>query len=161
MAENNVYRIVLENKTEDSDKSKTSASNQSNDGTTENNTSKNKLKAVGVATYGYAKSVANRLTQSNINVVSLQTGYETVQRNQQLSYNMANRVISIGESIAMGAMLGNVGGALIGAVIGVSNQIIDVAIKQNEIAIAKQQEATQIFLNQIRMGAGQGRQGKE
>lgn len=155
---NNSYTITLINDT-GSTKMKATASNQSNDGTQD--TGGNLPKQLGgMAMLGYARNIANRVWQSNINTVALRTGHQELQQRQQVVYNVANRAINIGLSIGVGAKTGGVWGAIAGAVISIASAGIDIAIRQNEINIARGQENTAIFLNQIRIGAGGGRMGR-
>jgi hypothetical protein len=153
---NNSYTITIINDT-GSGEMKATASNQSNDGKTEDKLPK---QLTGMAMLGYAKNIANRVIQSNINTVALRTGHEELQQKQQFIYNTINRGLNIATSIAIGAKTGGAWGAVAGAVIGVASTGIDIAIKQNEINIARGQENTSIFLNQIRIGAGGGRMGR-
>lgn len=157
--ENNEYVITIINGTNSKDKPQATASNQSDDGTQKD---KNELpkQLGGMAMLGYAKNIASRVIQSNINTVALRTGHQELQQKQQFIYNTINRGLNIATSIALGAKTGGAWGAVAGAVIGVASTGIDIAIKQNEINIARGQENTSIFLNQIRIGAGGGRMGR-
>ena len=154
----NEYVITLINDTGTSEQ-KAVASNKSNDGT-QKSESKLPKQLGGLAMYGYAKNIINKGIQSGISTVSLRTGHEELQQKQQLAYSIANRSIDIATSIVLGAKAGGSWGALAGAVIGIGMQAVDIAIKSNEINIARQQENMSQFLNQIRIGAGGGRMGR-
>ena len=158
--ENNNYTITIVNDTVSGDKPQATASNQSDDGKQKDKTNLPKQLG-GMAMLGYAKNIADRIVQSNINTVALRTGHEELQQRQQLTKNVANRAINIGASIAVGAKTGGAWGAVIGAVLSLGSSAMNIAVRQNEINIARQQENTIIFLNQIRIGAGGGRMGRE
>lgn len=161
MAENE-YVIVLRNDTPQEDKKKKAvADNKDNIGKSEKTGLESLEKYVKpMAMIGYAKSLAERLGGSYVNTVTLRTGYEEKQQRAQMYLSLASRGANILMSIGAGAMVGNVPGAIAGAVIGIANEGINMAIRQNEINIARQQESTTIFLNQIRMGAGSRREGR-
>ncbi len=162
MPDTGLYKITIVNKTSNKDKEEKKqavASNQSNDGK-QDKTGKLPKQLGGMAMLGYARNIVNRVWQSNINTVPLRTGHEELQQRQQLIYNVANRGISIATSIALGAKAGGPWGAVAGAVIGIGMQGVDIAIKQSEINVAREQENMSIFLNQIRMGAGGSRIGR-
>ena len=157
----NEYVITFINETGSGteEKNKAVASNQSNDGTT-NNKEKRIKQLGGVAMYGYAKRITNKAIGSYINTVSLRTGHEELQQELQLIHNVANRGLSIVESVVMGAKVGGGWGALAGAVIGLGMQGVDIAMRSNEINISRQQENMSLFLNQIRIGSSGGRTGR-
>ena len=156
---NNEYVITIINGTGSNEKPQAVASNQSNDGKQKD---KNKLpkQLGGMAMLGYAKNIANRVIQSNINMVSLRTGHEELQQKQQLMFGVGNRLTDIGLTILGGAMTDGGWGALAGAIVSIGSNAIDIAIKQNEINIARNQQNTSMFFNQIRIGAGGGRMGR-
>ena len=160
--ENNEYVIVLRNETpQEDEKRKAVADNKDNIGKGEK-TGLQSLEKYGkpMAMIGYAKSLAERFGGSYVNTVTLRTGYEEKQQREQMYLSLASRGANILMSIGAGAMIGNVPGAIAGAVIGIANEGINMAIRQNEINMARQQESTAIFLNQIRMGAGNRREGR-
>lgn len=136
------------------------ATNQSSSGEAETPTSKLPKQLQGLAIYGYAKSVMNRLAQSSINTVVLRTGHEELQQRIQFTYNIANRGLDLVTSAITGASVGGPAGAIVGVAMNLVSAGVDLAIRQNELNISRQQENTTIFLNQIRIGAGGGRIGR-
>ena len=169
MTENNgrTYRIEFYNKTTDGEEKKqATAPTPSNDGTIETPKSEGGTGIKGVdkyfkplAVYGYAKSVADRVITSNQGMIALTTGYEEYQARVNFSYSVGKSALSIVESIAMGALLGGGVGAVIGGAVSATSYALNLAIRQNEINIAKRQEDTSLFLSRIRMGAGGNRRG--
>jgi hypothetical protein len=136
------------------------ATNQSSSGEAETPTSKLPKQLQGLAIYGYAKSVMNRLAQSSINTVVLRTGHEELQQRIQFTYNIANRGLDLVTSAITGASVGGPAGAIVGVAMNLVSTGVDLAMRQNELNISRQQENTTIFLNQIRIGAGGGRIGR-
>lgn len=60
-------------------------------------------------------------------------------------------------STLQGAMVAGLPCALINGALSVGSELVNLAIRQNEINVARQQENTTLFLNQIRIGAYGGR----
>jgi ABC-type histidine transport system ATPase subunit len=160
--ENNEYVIVLRNETpQEDEKKKAVADNKDNIGKSKKTGLESLEKyAKPMAMIGYAKNLAERFGGAYVNTVTLRTGYEEKQQREQMYLNLASRGANILMSIGAGAMVGNVPGAIAGAVMSIASEGINMAIRQNEINMARQQESTAIFLNQVRMGAGNRREGR-
>ena len=161
------YKIVLVNGTSASEKTKSTATNSKSDGTSESASKaeksvyeQHKQVVKALAPVGYAVNIAKRVYESNINTVSLRTGNEELQAKLQFQYGIIESGFNIAKSIAIGAYIGNIPGAVIGAIAGAGSEVVNIAIRQNEINIAKGVERTEIFLNNIRAGSAASRQGK-
>jgi hypothetical protein len=160
----NEYKITIINKTDKTDdnapqEQQAVAPNQSSDNTS---TKPKGLsgKKVGMVAMAYALSVADRVVTSNINMVALKTGHEAYQQRLQYTYGLAKKGLSMASAIGIGAMTGGLPGAMLGAVASIGSEMVNYAIRVNEVAVAREQENTTQFLNQIRIGAGGGRQGR-
>ncbi|MBO5356288.1 MAG: hypothetical protein J6A95_00845 [Clostridia bacterium] len=109
------------------------------------------------ALYGFAKNLADKYISHSINTIALRTGYEEQQAKYQMQYGLAKRGLSILEATIGGALSGGPIGGAIGLISGVTTQAIDISNRMREIEYANNLENTQIFFNQIRMGAGSNR----
>ncbi|MBQ4509787.1 MAG: hypothetical protein II984_03595 [Clostridia bacterium] len=152
------YRITLVNDTGGGEESKSTATNVFNDGAKDEN--KNKSIFSKMAAVKYAANVADRVITSNINMVSLRTGHEALQQRLHTHYGYAKKGISFVTSVVQGAMVAGAPGALINGALNIGNELVNLAIRQNEISVARQQESITQYLNQIRIGANSGRIGK-
>lgn len=161
--ENNVYKVIFTYEGP-AEEQKAVASNPSDtEGeATKSSSFENALakKITPMAMIGYAKSIAGRAITTYIGTVSLRTGYEEKQQREQFIYSTASSIGNIALSIAAGAKFGGGWGAAIGAVVSVGNEAIGVVQREYQRIVARGQENTAIFLNQIRMGAGGRREGK-
>lgn len=156
------YKIVLENKADNPKQSQTSAPTSNSTGESDaGEKSLNKGVVKGTAVAMTAINLIDRYVVSpQINTITLRTGYEGKQQRAEFAQGLAKRSLSLASSIAVGLAVGGGAGALAGAVFGVGSELINIAIRQNEIAIKNSNENTQIFYNRIRMGAGNNREGK-
>ena len=109
------------------------------------------------AIYGFAKNLADKYISHSVNTVTLRTGYEEQQAKYQMYYGLAKRGFSIVEATVGGALSGGPVGAAIGLISGVTTQAVDISNRMREIQYANNLENTQIFFNQLRMGAGRNR----
>lgn len=153
------YKITLVNDTGGGEESKSTATNVFNDGAKDEN--KNKSIFSKMAALKYAANVADRVITSNINMVSLRTGHEALQQRIHTNYGYAKKGIGIVTSMVQGAMVAGVPGALINGALSASSELVNLAIRQNEINVARQQENATLFLNQIRIGTSGGRMGRD
>lgn len=152
-----VYRIVLENGSEE--QPKTTA--PTTEGTAEpNDTSLPKSKFKVAVAYGATVSIIDKCISPSINTVTLRTGYEQAQEKMQYIYGRAKQGLNILSSIALGGSVAGVAGAMVGAAVSIGNELYNIAVRQNEINIARENENYSIFLNHLRMGAGRNREGK-
>lgn len=161
--ENNTYRVEFYNMTNEGEDKKAVATNNQNAGEEQATTdSKRKFKkpTKALAAISYARSVIDRNIASQINTVTLRTGYEEKQQRQQFFFGIGKKVIDTGMAIAVGATFGGLPGALVGMVVSTTNELFNLAIKQNELNMAREQENISIFFNQIRMGTSGNREGR-
>ena len=152
------YKITLVNDTGGGEESKSTATNVFNDGAKDEN--KNKSIFSKMAAVKYAANVADRVITSSINMVSLRTGHEALQQKINTNYGYAKKGINFVTSVVQGAMVAGVPGAIINGALNVGSELVNLAIRQNERNVARQQERITQYLNQIRIGANSGRIGK-
>ncbi len=153
------YKITLVNDTGAGEESKSTATNVFNDGAKDEN--KNKSIFSKMAAVKYAANVADRVITSSINMVSLRTGHEALQQRIHTNYGYAKKGIGIITSMVQGGMVAGVPGALINGALNVGSELVNLAIRQNEINVARQQESITQYLNQIRIGTSGGRMGRD
>lgn len=111
-----------------------------------------------LAIYHYAKNLTTKYLTHRVNTITLRTGFEEQQARMQLAYNLGTRAFNVIESAVIGGLTtGSPYGALAGAAIGAITEAIDMSLTAQEVQYAKEVEATQIFLNSIRMGTGANR----
>lgn len=160
MAENNEYKLTIELVGTAEEKQGTTAST---DGMGDKPSAKDDQKngsaslLKGVAVYHFAKNIADKYLSNQVNTITLRTGFEEMQAREQMVYGLISRGVSVVESVATGAMAGGGYGALAGLAIGIVMQAIDMGITAQNVSVSRDVEATQIFLNSIRMGAGMNR----
>lgn len=162
------YRIIFENKTDGEEtKVKTTATSPSSEGATSSTEPSQASgngalikKATVMAGVRYARGIADSLYTHTLDKISLETGYESLQARRQFTYSVAKQGFDLIESAVAGGLIGGGPGAIIGVAVGVTHKAINLMQKQDMLEIQRGQEATQIFLNQIRMGAGLRREGK-
>jgi hypothetical protein len=111
-------------------------------------------KGVALSAIGIAKRALTTVVSYQIRTTTLRTGQEETQQKYQAAYNMINGSIDIVSSIAYGAMIGNLPGAIIGAAVGTAFQLVDVAQKLDQYATEKRVEAIGLHFANIRAGVG-------
>ena len=94
----------------------------------------------GLVVYNKLKPYIKQGIQHQINTVELRTGAAELQQRLQFGYQIASDLFGIGESIAIGALMGNIPGAIAGAVVGVFNTVIGYSYKQNTIDLQESRE---------------------
>jgi hypothetical protein len=166
MPETNMYRIVITNETGSQEKPKAVATNNANaTETTGPGKGKGSTTEVGtgiktMAIIGYAKSIINRVWSSSVNTITLRTGHEELQQRHQFIQSTVNRGINLVQSVIAGASTGGPVGAVVGAVASIGMGVFDLGMKSYELNLARQQENVSIYFNQVRIGAGGGRMGR-
>jgi hypothetical protein len=154
------YAITLRNETEENEKAKTTATTQNGQSADGKTDEKGFKFTKATALKGFAVSVADRVVSSNINTISLRTGYEEKQQRIQYNYQIGKRGAVYLGALAHGVKSGNIGAPLFGIALSLVNTAVNYAIRQQEVNYSRQVENNSIFLNQIRMGAGLNREGK-
>lgn len=174
---NNSYVIILKNETSNSESSPIASpsgggSDSPKSGTNAPQTTKGNAMATnivkGLVAYNtYVKPFVSQVIGHQINTVALRTGADEVQQRLQFAYEIGSAALGIGASILTGAAIGNVPGAIIGAVVGVTSTIMNYANKAQTIQLQSNLENITIRGLNIRAGGAvssfngsRGREGK-
>lgn len=164
MASNNEYKLTIELTSTGADAQGGTTTPTAENGGGDKPSAKDDQQTGGkqaIAVYHYAKNLTQKYASHRINTITLRTGFEEQQARAQLVYNLGTRVFNVAESAIIGGITtGNPVGAVVGAAIGLATEGIDMAFTAQELQYAKEVEATQIYLNSIRMGAGANRGGR-
>lgn len=163
--ENNEYKLVIEIPPQEEDNSTTAPtpSGQSNSKESAKNKQsegkKNALKTIAAA--NTAISLIDRVSSGYVNTTTLRTGFENQQAKYQMIQGFAKRTASIASTMISGFIVGNIPGLILGGIVSVTGQAIDMTNTMNIVQLQREVENTQIFLNSIRMGAGSNRGNRE
>lgn len=114
-------------------------------------------KKIGISAYGIAKRVVSSAWQHNIRITSLRTGQNELQQRMQAAYDIINRGTGLIEQIAIGALVGNLPGAIVGAVTGLAFQGIDIMRTAEQFIAQRSVESIGLELSNIRAGVGRER----
>ncbi len=161
----NEYKLIIEIPPQEEDNSTTapapngqsnpkeSAKDKQSDG------KKAALKTIAAINVGV--SLVDRIASGYVNTTTLRTGFEEQQAKYQMIQGATKRLVSIGSAVITGALVGNAPGAAIGAMVALTGQMIDIGNTAAQVSLQRNVENTQIFLNNIRMGAGANRGNRE
>lgn len=156
-AEDNSYVITIENKTADDNNSlvaggKGSASagaGESEGGAV----STGKAIAKGLVTYNhYVKPFVNQAIQHRISTVSLRTGGEELESRLSFTHSVVQRAVGFAESVAIGAAVGHLPGALIGAAVSLVTMGIEYSNKQETLRLQRTNENISLGFMNARAG---------
>lgn len=86
-----------------------------------------------VAYNTWVKPFVKPLVDFQVQTISLRTGASEMQQRIQFAYDMGKNAIGIVASIAGGFAIGNVPGAIIGALIGISSNALNYAVKDKQL----------------------------
>lgn len=154
------YEFIIKNDASEGSKSPTAPQDTPQKPKGTNNDGISPRKAA-MASYGIAKQVINSVYTHQVNTTELRTGNSEYQQRLQFHKEIMDRAFGIGESIAMGAILGGgVPGALIGAATSVTMMGVQIAQKADRIATQQSVENISIGLADVRAGAMGDRQGR-
>ena len=105
-----------------------------------------------VAYKHYVSPFVKQAISYQIGTVALNTGRVEEQQKLQFAYNVGSKALSLAESVAIGAMVGNVGGAIVGGT--VSLVTMGVSFVQKYETLAKQRSLEDITLGLQNARAG-------
>lgn len=107
----------------------------------------------GFVTYKhYVEPFVKQAISYDISTVAMRTGRVEEQQRRQFAYDMGSKIVSAAESIAMGAILGGLPGALIGLGMSAVQMIVSYSQAQNTIDISRNAENISIGLQNVRAG---------
>ena len=165
MASNNEYKLVIElaSTGQEAEGGTTTPTAENGGGATPSAKEEQQTGVKqAVAVYHYAKNLTQKYASHRINTITLRTGFEEQRARAQLVYNLGTRVFNVAESAIVGTIMsgGNPVGTAVGLAVGLVTEAIDMGFTAQEVQYAKEVEATQIYLNSIRMGASANRGGR-
>lgn len=153
------YEIILKNETKTASKTgkKATTKNDASD------SSEGGIRRNGqvLMAYNYAKRAADQYIQHQVSTVALRTGQAERQQMIELNYQIGQRILSVVESVAMGAMLGGGAGAIVGAAASIGFTGMGILYKRDTINLQRQVENVSISMGNIRAGTFSGRGGKD
>lgn len=154
MAKN--YEIVIRNETEGSDRSPISGSNASKKDTTSSGGGiapwrKNIAKGIAV-TNTYIKPFADQLITQKVSTVELRTGAQELEDKLSFGYQMGQKAFGFVESVAVGALVGNLPGAILGGIMSLATMAVDYSNKQQKIDLQRSVENIGLQYMNIRAG---------
>lgn len=100
----------------------------------------------------FVKPFVQPMIQHSLQTVSLRTGSQEMQQRMQFAYSLGEQAIGIVESIAVGAALGHLPGAILGAVMGLATTAINYANQKDTIRM--EQNLENISLRGMNVRAG-------
>lgn len=156
-ADDNSYVITIKYETADNKKSPVAGGNgsaQSGSGESEGGAvSTGKAVAKGLVTYNhYVKPFVNQAIQHRISTVTLRTGGEELESRLSFTYSVVQRAVGFAESVAVGAAVGHLPGALIGAAVSLVSMGIEFSNKQEAMLLQRSNENISLGFMNARAG---------
>ena len=156
------YTITLKNKTSSGGGNSPIAGSSKAKSDTEEREgilSKEGAKAFGSAMVAYhqVKSFATQIINHEVSKVELRTGSREMQQRANFINSTVQQGIGILESMATGALVGGLPGAIIGTALGTAHTLISYAQRQDTINTQRTLENRSIAMNFIRAGANGSR----
>ena len=108
--------------------------------------------AKGIISYAMAKPFVKQILQYQVSTVELRTGSAELQEKISFAYQVGSQTVSVIESIAIGAMVGNLPGAVIGAGLSIGSTLLGYAQRANTIRLQAELESVQISKLNVRAG---------
>lgn len=105
-----------------------------------------------IITYGMVKPFVKQILQHQVNTVELRTGAAELQEKISFAYQIGGQAISIIESVAIGAMIGNLPGALLGAGLSIGGTMLGYAQAADTIRLQGQLESIGNSMLNVRAG---------
>ena len=150
MAEN-VYEINLYNRNSESGKSPV-AGTQKEKKATESQADGSRAILGAIAALDKAKPYIQQAISSEINVVQITTGRNEYAEKMRFGMQIGNFLLDTAESVAAGFVIGNVPGAVIGAITAVGSKAYSLALRQKELNAEQSVENVSRALRAQRIG---------
>lgn len=156
------YEIILRNETTEDEGTPVAEPTPNNESNQPKKNPKVKTKGqemvtAGLVAWNTVKPWISQTVSHQINTVELRTGKKEYAERTQMTYSIVNDVLGIGESALAGYAVGNIPGAVIGAITGLGHTILGYAQKQETINIQNSLENIVLQQNRIRAGVGGSR----
>lgn len=154
----NEYRIVLVNESSDGSNGKSPVAPTDQGGGEAKDTSDKKEKGVSfkdVKNFIVFKKLSGYVKQGiqyQIGTVALRTGNHELQARIQAGYDIASQAVGFATTVAVGAKVGGVYGAIAAAVFGIMDQMVNYAQKVQTYNMQRNLESTSIALMNVRAG---------
>lgn len=113
--------------------------------------------AKGLVAYHTLKSYTDQIVSHHVSTVELRTGSRELQERANFMLDITQKSIGIAESVLSGAMVGGIGGAAVGLLIGFAHTAISYQQKQQTLDLQETLENQTLRMNYIRAGAGGSR----
>lgn len=148
------YEIVIKNETSDDKKSPIAGDNaKSKASAAADSPSAAALGVKALVAYNhYIKPFVNKVATQYVSTISLRTGAQELEDKMSFALQTAQKVGGFVGSIAVGAAVGNLPGAIIGGLMSVTTTAIDIAIKQSRFDMERGVE--NVSLRYMNMRAG-------
>lgn len=111
----------------------------------------------GLVAWNQVKPWITQTVSHEVNMVELRTGRREYAQKTQLTYQIVSDVVGIGESALAGYAVGNIPGAIIGAVLGLGHKLANLSQQQDRINTERMLENVSIQQNRIRAGVSGSR----
>lgn len=153
MAENS-YEIIIRDESSGGKKSPIANNNDTAEQKEAKEAKAARREAVGNY-FAFKRVVAPIVSQSieyGISTVAMRTGRREQQQRQQFAYDLTRRVYGMGESIAVGAAVGGLAGAVTSAILSLANSALSIAYAQKRINLAESLENNTLGMLNVRAG---------
>lgn len=153
MAENS-YEIIIRNESSGGNKSPIANNNDTAEQKEAKEAKAARREAVGNY-FAFKRVVAPIVSQSieyGISTVTMRTGRREQQQRLQFAYDVTRRVYGMGESIAVGAAVGGLAGAVTSAILSLANSALSIAYAQKRINLAESLENNTLGMLNVRAG---------
>lgn len=111
----------------------------------------------GYTAYKTIKSFGTQIVNHQVSLVELRTGSQELQQRANFINQLVQDGLGIVESIAVGAALGSLPGALVGLTLSVAHKAIGYSQAQQTIETKRDVETVSLMMNYIRAGANSSR----
>lgn len=149
------YEIIIKDETVSKKKSPIADNgNDSNTVDTEKEALKARQETVG-AYFAVKRVVSPFISQAinyGVSTIAVRTGANEQQQRVQFAVDMGSKALGFAESIAIGAAVGGVWGAIGGALMSVATTVTGIALNQAKIDLNRSVEGNSLVLMNIRAG---------
>ena len=159
--ENNVYKFIITDETQESQNSPIAGqtpSASSSPSTNNKNVSRGQLS--GLVAYHKIKPFVMQGINNEVAKVQLRTGSNRLQEKASFINQVAQTAFNFVEGVAIGAKVGGVPGAVVGAVLSTAHTLITYVNNQSVIDLQRSVEQEGLYLNYVRAGAQGSRNNK-
>lgn len=147
------YTIIIKNETGGGKRKAVAGNKGAGENGTPDAATERKELVKGLVAYGnFVKPFAKQAFQHQVDIVELRTGSAELQQRVSFGYQMVSSALGIAESIAVGAAIGNLPGAIIGAFTGIASWGMGIANRQDTINLQRINEDASLRLMNVRAG---------